>query len=270
MITGKSLRLRRIIDEKTKSSVIFAMDHGAFMGPIKGIEHVDKIINEIATDSTNAIILNRGILTFCCDKIKQLGIILQLSCTTTLCPNPNIMAQVCSVEQAIKLGVDAVTVSVNLGNESDPNMLRLFGKIADQCEEYGIPLVAMAELTSFSRKAQSNQDILYLKHACRLVAELGADIVKTTYTGDVRSFREIVDACPAPVVIGGGPKTDTNKDLLTMVKGSKEAGAIGVALGRNVFQHKNPKAIMRAIAAIIRMNITVEEALKEININSPS
>jgi DhnA family fructose-bisphosphate aldolase class Ia len=111
---------------------------------------------------------------------------------------------------------------------------------------------------------KNSNDVAFVKHVSRIGAELGADIVKTNYTGSIESFREVVQGCPVPVVIAGGPKVNTEEDVLRMVLGSIRAGGVGVSLGRNIFQHKNPEAMAKAVGAIVHKGATVEEALREL------
>ena len=123
-----------------------------------------------------------------------------------------------------------------------------------------MPLLAM--VYPRGRGIKNEYDTKVVKHAARLGAELGADLVKVSYTGSPESFREVVEGCFVPVVIAGGPKMETDKDILTMVKGSIEAGGAGVSIGRNAFQHQKPSLIVKAIAGIVHKNATVEEALQ--------
>jgi DhnA family fructose-bisphosphate aldolase class Ia len=109
---------------------------------------------------------------------------------------------------------------------------------------------------------QNGFDPEVVAHVARVGAELGADIIKTNYTGDPDSFRQVTNGCPVPVVIAGGPKAGNDREVLEMVKGAMEGGAIGVSIGRNAFQHDNPTSITRAISAIVKENVSVEEALK--------
>jgi class I fructose-bisphosphate aldolase len=139
-------------------------------------------------------------------------------------------------------------------------MLKDFGEVSKTCQRWGMPLLAM--VYPRGPKIQNEYDVKVVKHAARLGAELGADIVKVSYTGSLESFKEVVEGCFVPVVIAGGPKMSTDKDILEMVKGSIEAGGAGVSIGRNVFQHDHPSLIVKAISSIVNKNITVEEALE--------
>ena len=123
-----------------------------------------------------------------------------------------------------------------------------------------MPLIAM--MYPRGKAILNPNDVEVVAHAARAGAELGADIVKTNYTGDIDSFRRVVEGCPVPVVIAGGPKTETDMEFLQMIEGAMQAGARGVAIGRNVFQHHDPVKITMAIAAIVNKGKTADEAIK--------
>jgi DhnA family fructose-bisphosphate aldolase class Ia len=176
--------------------------------------------------------------------------------------NPNTKTLICTVEEAVKLGADAVSIHVNLGNKEEKSMLRDLGVVSRVAMEWGMPLLAM--MYSKTRKGEDEKDVKIVKHSARLGAELGADIVKVPYTGSPESFREVVEGCFVPVVIAGGGKIETDQDILEMVKGAINAGGAGVSIGRNVFQHKNPSKMVRAICKIVHHGSTVKEGLKEL------
>jgi DhnA family fructose-bisphosphate aldolase class Ia len=122
-----------------------------------------------------------------------------------------------------------------------------------------MPLVAM--MYTRGQKIENEYDVKYVKHAARVGAELGADIVKVPYTGSVESFAEVVNGCPVPVVIAGGEKMDSDEDIFRMVEGALAAGAAGLSIGRNAFQHKNPTKMIQALSQIVHNNTTVEQAM---------
>ena len=163
------------------------------------------------------------------------------------------------IEEAIRLGCDAVSIHVNVGAATEPAMLSHLAEAARSCGDWAIPLVAM--MYARGAKVDDEYAVQYVKHAARVGAEMGADIVKCNYTGDPESFREVVEGCPVPVVIAGGPKTDTDEEVLRMVEGALEAGAAGVSIGRNAFQHASPRHIVRAIGMIVHGGSTVEDGL---------
>jgi predicted phospho-2-dehydro-3-deoxyheptonate aldolase len=257
---GKKIRLERIIDRNSHRTVIVPMDHGITLGPIPGLANMRETVAEVVEGGANAIIIHKGIVTAGHRGTGQdVGLIIHVSGSTSLSPDPNAKVPVCSLEEAIRLGADAVSIHVNLGASTDTAMLTHLATLADECFRWGMPLVAMC----YTRgpKIDNEYGVQYVKHAARVAAELGADVVKVNYTGSPETFREVVDGCPIPVVIAGGPKTDTDEQVLCMVAGALEAGAAGVSIGRNAFQHESPRDIVRAIGMMVHDHRSVEESL---------
>jgi len=260
---GKIIRMERIISRETKRTVIIPMDHGITLGPIKGLENLKETIDKVAQGGANVILLHKGMVRAGHrGGGKDVGLIIHLSGSTSLSPDPNAKVDVCTVEEAIKLGADGVSIHVNLGAETESKMLENFGKISKICQEWGMPLLAM--MYTRGKKIPNQFDVKYVKHAARVGAELGADVVKVNYTGSPESFKEVVDGCPVPVVIAGGEKVESDKDLLKMVDGALKGGATGVSIGRNAFQHKNPIKIVSIIGEMVHRNSTLKEALKKL------
>lgn len=261
MMIGKKIRLERIINRHTGRTVIAPMDHGVSNGPMKGIIDIDKTVESISQGGADAILMHKGIVEQGHRGYgKDIGLIVHLSASTSLAPNPNNKVIVTSVEKAIQLGADAVSVHVNLGSETESEMLQELGEISETCSYWGIPLLAM--MYPRGQKVENEHDVELVKHAARVGSELGVDIVKTNYTGDSDSFKEVVEGALVPVVIAGGPKVDTDEELLQMVKDSIEVGGAGVAFGRNLFQAENPDKITKAISEVVHNDLEVNEALK--------
>jgi len=261
MMIGKKIRLERIINRHTGRTVIAPMDHGVSNGPMKGIIDIDKTVESISQGGADAILMHKGIVEQGHRGYgKDIGLIVHLSASTSLAPNPNNKVIVTSVEKAIQLGADAVSVHVNLGSETESEMLQELGEISETCSYWGIPLLAM--MYPRGQKVENEHDVELVKHAARVGSELGVDIVKTNYTGNPDSFKEVVEGALVPVVIAGGPKVDTDEELLQMVKDSIEVGGAGVAFGRNLFQAENPGKITKAISEVVHNDLEVNEALK--------
>ena len=258
---GKRIRTERIVDRNTGRTVIVPMDHGISMGPIKGLRSMKDAIQRVAEGGANAIVEHKGMVGEGHRGTgKDIGLIIHLSASTSLSPYPNVKTLVCTVEEAIKLGADAVSIHVNLGDDQEKEMLKDFGKISNDARTWGMPLLAM--VYPRGEKIKDEFDVEAVKHAARVGSEIGADVVKVSYTGSVETFKEVVSGCSIPVVIAGGPKMDSDREMLEMVKGSIEAGGNGVSIGRNVFQHKDPTRMVRAICAIVHDSFSVEDALR--------
>jgi class I fructose-bisphosphate aldolase len=259
-VVGKLIRLERIMNRETGRMVIVPMDHGVTVGPIEGLIDMKNTVNQVASGGANAIVIHKGLVEGGHRRRgKDVGLIIHLSGSTALSPFPNAKTLVCTVEEAIKLGADAISVHINIGNGSEKEMLSDLGQVARTAAEWGMPVLAM--MYPRGEKIKDEYDVQVIKHVARLGAELGADIIKCSYTGSVESFREVVLGCPVPVVIAGGPKMGSDRDILEMVKGAVEAGGAGVSMGRNIFQHREPSRMVGAISLLVHENASVEEAL---------
>jgi len=258
---GKKIRLERIINRDSHRTVIVPMDHGVTVGPIEGLADMRTAVGNVVNGGANAILMHKGIVRAGHrGSGKDVGLIIHLSGGTSLSPDPNAKELVCSVEEAVKLGADAVSIHINLGAETDNEMLGQLGYISERCLEWQMPLVAM--MYTRGQKIENEYDVKYVKHAARVGAELGADIVKVPYTGSVETFKEVVNGCPVPVVIAGGEKMDSDEDIFRMVEGALAAGATGLSIGRNAFQHKDPTKMVHALSQIVHKNNTVEQAME--------
>ena len=257
MNTGKTRRLRRIMQQDNRT-VIVPMDHGVTVGPIQGITNMQEITTKLVKGKADAILVHKGIAKRI--DTGQAGLIVMLSGMSNLSPNLNGKVQVCSVQEAIRIGADAVSVHVNVGAQDEDKMLQNLGKVSEECDLFGLPLLAM--MYPRGPKIQNEHSPEVVAHAVRIGAELGADIIKTNYTGDIETFKTVVESCPVPVVIAGGPKCKSNQEILQTTFDSLKAGAAGLSIGRNVFQCENPTQIVKALSAIVHENASVEQALK--------
>jgi len=261
---GKQIRLERIVDRNSKKTVIVPMDHGVTVGPIAGLEDMRQTISKVVAGGANAILMHKGIVRAGHRGAgKDVGLIVHLSGGTSISPDPNAKELVCTVEEAIKLGADAVSVHINLGAGTDREMLRQLGHVSERCLEWQMPLVAM--MYTRGPKIENEFDVKYVKHAARVGAELGADIVKVPYTGSPETFAEVVRGCPVMVVIAGGPKMGSEQEIFAMVDGALKAGAGGLSIGRNAFQHSNPTKMVEALSSMVHKGASVQEALEILN-----
>jgi fructose-bisphosphate aldolase/2-amino-3,7-dideoxy-D-threo-hept-6-ulosonate synthase len=243
--SGKKRRLKRIFSDNGKT-VIIPFDDGLIDGPFGGLKLIGKKIKQINQSDPNGVLGFKGLLgRFSEDIPTNVAMIVNLTASTTLGQHTN-KQLVCTVEEAIALGAEAVAVHVNIGSVYESRMLKIIGEVSRECTKYGMPLMALM----YPRGRNVTQDNLVrsIRHATRVGAELGADIVKTFFTGDTESFYEVVSGCPVPVVMAGGAVTDLNEFLGT-VEMAMEAGAAGVVCGRNVFNRENSDQVVKAITA---------------------
>jgi len=257
MNQGKERRLKRIFQQDNRT-VIVPMDHGVTIGPVKGITNMQAIIDQLLKGKVDAVLVHKGIAKRV--NTGNAGLIIQLSAMSSLSPNANNKVQVCTVQEAIRLGADAVSVHINVGAQDEDKMLTKLGKVADECDSYGMPLLAM--MYARGPKIQNEHAADVVAHTARLGAELGADIIKANYTGDIETFKLVIESCPVPVVIAGGPKCKTAQEILQTAHDSIKAGSAGLSIGRNVFQHENPTLMVQALSAIVHNGVSIEQALK--------
>lgn len=235
-LIGKSIRLERIFNRQTKKTVIVPMDHGVSVGPIKGLVKLSEMVDKVAEGGANAVLGHKGLPLYGHRRYdRDIGIdYASFWEFYSISPDPNNKVLVATVEEALIMGADAVSVHINVGADNESEMLKTLGFVSQECMKWGMPLVAM--MYPRGRKVKSENDVEAVKLAARIGAELGADIVKTNYPGDIDSFKEVVEGCPAPVVVAGGPRMKTNSDVLQMVWESMQAGGAGASIGRNVFR----------------------------------
>lgn len=257
---GKEIRLERIINRNTKRTIIVPMDHGVSQGPIDGLIDLGAAVDSVALGGANAVLGHIGLALYGHRRHgPDIGLILHLSASTAIGPDPNEKVLVNTVTNALRMGADAVSIHVNIGADSEARMLEDLGRVAVQCQHWGMPLLAM--MYPRGRKIEDEHAVGHVKLAARVAAELGADIVKTVYTGDPDSFREVTHGCPVPVVVAGGSKTD-DRATLDLIEGAIEAGAAGISIGRNAFQHPDPARFVRAAALIVHEGRTAGEAME--------
>ncbi len=243
-MVGKERRLKRIM--KNGKSLIVPMDHG-MTKPEAGIEDVDKVI-QLLDGIVDAFVLHKGmVLHSSLVEDMESGLIIHLSASTSLSPDPLAKRVITSVEKAIQLGADGVSVHINVGSSSEGEQLKEASMVSEKCIDYGIPLLVM----SYPRGRGINEfGLEEVKLAVRVANEIGADIVKTNYTGSVETFREVVEFSKVPVVIAGGGKR-SDAEIIDMVEEAMIAGASGVAIGRNVFQAEDPRELALRVSRIV-------------------
>lgn len=257
MVSGKQVRLSRL--KQNGKMLCVPMDHGVSSGPLKGLDRIYATIEEIERGGATAFLVHKGIIKHM-PRPPRIGFIVHLSASTSLGPDPNWKVRVSSAEHALRLGADGLSVHINIGSRMEPDMLRKLGELADECDSWQLPFIAM--MYPRGEGVKDPNDPATLAHVARIGAELGADIVKLPYSGSEETFRRIVDSCPAPIVVAGGPKAETDIAVLEMARQVMDAGAMGLTIGRNVFMHSSPSTIVRALKAIVIDDKPLEEAVE--------
>ncbi len=250
---GMKNRLSQLI-QKDGKALFLPIDHGYFQGPTHCLEKPEKTIQPIY-QYADALMLTRGVLRNCIKPSIEKPVILRVSGAVSVVgedlANESVVT---SIEEIIRLNASAVSMSVFVGSKYENKSLTNLSKLVDDCEEYGIPVMAVCAVGKELEKREAR----YLALAARIAAELGARVVKTYYCKE--HFEKVVEGCPVPIVIAGGPKTETQREVFDFVYDGIQKGAIGVNLGRNIWQTEHPVASIRAIRAIIHEDYTPQEA----------
>lgn len=251
---GMKNRLAQLIQPDGRA-MFLPVDHGYFQGPTTKLEEPGKTIAPLLP-YVDAIMLTRGILRSCVDPTTTKPVILRVSGGTSMARKEELDQEgvTTSVKEAIRLNASAVSMSIFVGSEHEHQTLLNLSNLVNECEDYGIPVMAITAVGAELEK----RDARYLALASRIAAELGARVVKTYYCEE--DFERVVRGCPVPIVIAGGPKVDSELEVFNWVHAAIQKGAIGVNLGRNIWQHGYPVAMARAIRAIIHENAIPKEA----------
>ena len=252
---GKKLRMSQIFRGDGRS-LIFAFDHGAFMGPTKGSQDAGRVLAEVIGGGADAVMTTLGIIKNYAPSLarKGLGWILTLQDRS-----PQTVVE--SVSTASRLGVDAVKLFVTMGTENQQRELEVLWALTRAAEDYGMPVLAEMYPVK-SEKTPNPLDPDNIRRVSRIAAEYGADLIKTFYTGSVEGFRTVVEACPIPIVVLGGEKADSDLDFLEAIASSIKAGGSGAAVGRNIFDHPRPGKITEALAAVIHQGVKPIDAVR--------
>jgi putative autoinducer-2 (AI-2) aldolase len=249
---GMKNRLSRLV-QPDGHCFFLPIDHGYFQGPTRCLEKPAETIDPLLP-YCDALFVTRGVLRSVVDPALQTPIILRVSGGTSMvCKDLAHEGITTSMKDAVRLNVAAVGISVFIGSDYEHENLLNLAQLVDEGEEYGIPVMAVTAVG----KELEKRDARYLAMSCRIAAELGAKIVKTYWCED---FDKVVEGCPVPVVMAGGPKCETEREVFEFVHDGMHKGAIGVNLGRNVWQNPHPVAVAKALRAIIHENATVDEA----------
>lgn len=252
MNLGKQQRLKSLLKDNSKNTIIVPIDHGMTVGPIKGIENIKQTILRMGRNNVDGVILHKGIINACEKEIVEsnLSVIMHLSASTSLGSTSNCKVTVGSVKEAVSFGCNAVSIHLNIGNEYEPTMFHEVAKVAEDCYKYGMPLLAM--MYARGNGVEDEMNVQNIKQVARIGAEIGADLVKVHYSERGGDFREVVEGCPVPIIIAGGEKCNDSDVFLDRVSHAMEKGIRGVSVGRNIFQEDNIEYIMSNLDNIVR------------------
>lgn len=255
---GMRNRMARIIQPDTGHTVMLAVDHGYFLGPTRCIEDAQKCISPLL-GLADVLMPTRGVLRNCVDASTHTTIVLRVSGGTSIVgealSNEGIFT---AFEDAIRLNVAGVSLSIFVGTPHERQTLLGLSELVNQGERYGMPVIAVTAVG----KELGKRDARFLALSSRIAAELGCQIVKTYYCEE---FEKVVEGCPVPIVIAGGPKLDTELDVFKMVADAIAKGAVGVDMGRNIWQNPHPVAMIKAVRAVVHEKASPEAALELYN-----
>ena len=236
--------------------LIIAMDHAGFSDrPLRGMVHPGETIKKVVAGGADAVMTTLGTATQFTEEVGGCGLIVSIGTGSPMGKY--------AVQTALSIGADALKVMAYPWLESDPNSMLNALRVGAECRKWGMPYLVETIPGGFRGGAEFRTPEKIAAGA-RVGAEAGADFVKTFYTGDPESFKVVTDNCYVPVIILGGAKMDTDRDLLEVVKGSIEGGGKGVAMGNNIWRHRHPDKIVAAIASILHDGATVDQAMKKL------
>ena len=249
---GLKNRIARIISPADNRALMLAVDHGYFLGPTEKLENLRKTIAPLAKHC-DSLMITRGALRTSVNPDYPVPIVLRVSGGTSIIGDDLSQEDITvSIKDAIRLNVSAVAMSIFVGSKYEYQTIVNLGKLVNEAEEYGIPVLAVTAVG----KEIGTKDARYLSLACRTAAEQGAHIVKTYYC---ENFEKVVESCPVPIIIAGGKKIP-EKDALELTYNAIKAGAVGVDMGRNIWQSDNPVPMIKAVHSIVHGTNNAEQA----------
>ncbi len=253
---GLQNRLSRIIRPTDGHTVMLAADHGYFLGPTSKLEIPRKTLEPLLPYA-DAVMVTRGVVRTSIDPGANVPIVLRVSGgASVLNEDLSKEAITTSMREAVRMNASAVALSIFVGAPHEHDSLVSLGRLVDDGEELGMPVLAVTAVG----KELEKRDARYLGLATRIAAEFGAHFVKTYYCDP--GFEKVVESCPVPLVVAGGPKLETDLDALELAYRAVEAGAAGVDMGRNIWQAANPVGMIRAVRAIVHERATPKEAFE--------
>ncbi len=261
-------RMNRIFN-RDKRTFIMAMDHGGNFNVLPALKDVQKVVREIAASGADAFLATTGMVDKFADAFLGKGIILRADGGVSFLGSRSKPLQiVVTPEDALRLGADSVITMAFPGSAFEDELLSNYSRYVLACNKWNLPVTAEALPFGFEKVADkdgNSRSAENITFACRQAVEHGADIIKTEYTGDQQSFKNLTESVYAPVVILGGSKKVSEEKLMQDIKDALEAGASGIAMGRNIWGHETPARYAAAIAKLIHEDCSVQAALKELN-----
>lgn len=259
MFVGKQVRLKRLLGKSGRLLAI-TIDHPITRGLMPGLEDIRTTMRKVVAGGPDAITMHKGIAEKVFAPYAGEAAMIMKASAYSVQYHPTYDAPVADIEEAVRLGADAISVGCIVGGPEQAQQLTFLGKVSKEASSVGMPLVA--HIYPKGSMIKDPHDAKAVTYAARVGAELGVDIIKTLWTGSAESFRSVVEGCPAIVALAGGEMGETLEDYLRMTREALDVGLGGVTYGRFVWQHKHPTAVIRSLSALIHDNASVAEALK--------
>jgi 2-amino-4,5-dihydroxy-6-oxo-7-(phosphonooxy)heptanoate synthase len=247
---ARRVRLHRLYRHADHRLFVVPLDHSVTDGPVTGGRRVNALVGRLAASGVDAVVLHKGSLRYVEHRwFSRMSLVVHLSGSTSLAPDPDAKYLVATVEEAMRQGADSVSVHVNLGSREEAQQVADLARVADACDRWNVPLLAM--MYPRGPKIDDPRRPELVAHAATLAADLGADIVKTVYPGSVDEMADVTRDCPVPLVVAGGPRQPSTERLLSYVDDAMRGGAAGVAIGRNIFNAEDPGGLASQVASLV-------------------
>ncbi len=266
---GAQLRQSRIINPETGRGIVVAIDHGLFIGPLPGVERAGVTIDGLLPGKPDAIQMTPGITRANVGKFLgkgKPGVVVRLDATNIWrkkpAPREGYYTHVASVSDAVQLGADAVVTFLFAGYDTDAqeaDNLQTLARIGSEAHQTGMPFIV--EPLAIQKGANVVRDFDIMRLIVRMASEIGADLIKADFPENAKQFEELVATASVPILVRGGPKMDSDQEMLQMVRDAVDRGAAGIVFGRNVWQHANPAGILKALAVVVHQGGSVQQAL---------
>jgi 2-amino-4,5-dihydroxy-6-oxo-7-(phosphooxy)heptanoate synthase len=247
-LTGKALRISRLSRHNDNRFMFIPLDHSFSEGPIAANSGFSELVREIVAGGADGLIVHKGrARTLPVEVLNRCALIVHLSASTRHAPEANDKVLVGDVEDALRIGADAVSVHINIGSHTEKEQLADVGAIASACDRWGMPLIAMVYPRGPRISDPSNPSTL--AHVVNIAADLGADVVKTVLASPAERMSEVIASSPLPVIVAGGAVGE--QDLLDFARSSISAGCDGLAVGRRIFTQLNPRHVVQDLVTIV-------------------
>lgn len=261
---GKDIRLNRLLNRESGHLLAITVDHSIARGIFEGLVPIRQTINKIVAGNPDSLTMHKGIAQNCfAPYAGKTALIMKCSSFSPYLPSTDTVTA--DVDEAVRLGADAISMGLILGGEYQNEQVYQLGKMTKAAESVGMPVVAhiypKGEFIPMDKRASYEN----LRYCVRLGAELGVDIVKTTYSGSLESFAKVVEACPTRVVAAGGDNFADTRGFLQQTRDLIDAGAAGVTYGRGVWEYKDPTKMVQALGCIVNKNGSVDDAMAILN-----